>query len=150
MILAHRISAMNSTVELLLPLISEMSKESQLPEVDWSKARRLDFQEMIRSRDGAAARLVSSEIEDGEDFVKEVSSDSTTLLLSQYLDIIKAQQTSRLTLSLSFSPTVPNRRLSKTTRASNQLSTSSDLGSELGASSRLRTKSCSSASSAIR
>lgn len=92
MILAHRISAMNATVELLIPLISEMSKESQLPEVDWSKARRLDFQEMIRSRDGAAARLASSEIEDGDNFEKEVSR----------LAFISTQVSQRMLTHLSF------------------------------------------------
>ncbi|CEH12518.1 antiviral helicase [Ceraceosorus bombacis] len=57
MILAHRISAMQRTADMIAPLAAEMSRQESAPEVDWSRIRRLEFQEALRSRDAYAARL---------------------------------------------------------------------------------------------
>ncbi|CAO1638166.1 unnamed protein product [Sympodiomycopsis kandeliae] len=55
MIMAHRRSAMTRTVEeVLKPAIQEMSTggfKAGHTEVDWSKLRRLDFQEVVKNRD---------------------------------------------------------------------------------------------------
>ena len=58
--MAHRISAMTKAVELLTPIRSSISQAGtgSLPgEVDWSKLRRLDFQEAMRSREAYSSRI---------------------------------------------------------------------------------------------
>ncbi|MCO5589767.1 hypothetical protein L7F22_043736 [Adiantum nelumboides] len=50
MIMALRISAMQRTVSLMIPLIEQMAKRDTIPEVDWSKMRRIDFQELLQQR----------------------------------------------------------------------------------------------------
>ncbi|EPQ26088.1 uncharacterized protein PFL1_06296 [Pseudozyma flocculosa PF-1] len=60
LIMAHRISAMTKAVEALLPLrdaYAALDTGAVPPEVDWSKIRRLDFQEALRSRDSYVGRL---------------------------------------------------------------------------------------------
>ncbi|KAK0566950.1 Antiviral helicase ski2 [Tilletia horrida] len=57
MILAHRISAMQGTVNAMLPFLVEMQEQDVLPEVEWSKLRKLDFQEALRSRDGYISKI---------------------------------------------------------------------------------------------
>jgi antiviral helicase SKI2 len=61
MILAHRISAMNRTIALIQPTIEDLRQSSNLldEEADWTKLRRLDFQEVVRSRDARAAEVSS-------------------------------------------------------------------------------------------
>ncbi|PWN30163.1 putative SKI2-antiviral protein and putative helicase [Jaminaea rosea] len=66
MIMAHRKSAMNRTVDLMREPIAELRVE--LREVDWTKMRRLDFQEALKSRDErgaiAVAHLVDTTLPD--------------------------------------------------------------------------------------
>lgn len=75
MIMAHRISAMNKTVEAMQGPIAEMraagEKAASSQEVEWSKLRRLDFQESLKNRDDRARAVPS--IDEGENFAKEVS-----------------------------------------------------------------------------
>lgn len=77
MIMAHRISAMNRAVDSMRPLIAEMAAHAgslQDFEVDWSKLRRLDFQEAVRGRDQRMEALQKVQVEEGDNFDKEVSS----------------------------------------------------------------------------
>lgn len=75
MIMAHRISAMNRTVELMAPAIEELAARQDLSsqEVDWSKMRRLDFQEAIKSRDDRAKAAIDLQQPEDEQFEKDVS-----------------------------------------------------------------------------
>lgn len=57
MIMAHRKSAMNRTVEAMCEPIADLRKE--LKEVDWTKMRRLDFQEALKSRDERGAIAIA-------------------------------------------------------------------------------------------
>jgi antiviral helicase SKI2 len=50
MIMALRISAMQRTVGQMQPLIKEMSLQDRIPEADWTKVRRIDFQEVVKER----------------------------------------------------------------------------------------------------
>lgn len=51
MIMALRISAMQRTLALMQPLIARMAQQQiGLQEADWSKLRRIDFQEALQSR----------------------------------------------------------------------------------------------------
>lgn len=57
LITAHRISAMNRALSALVPIRTEFSTtEGALKEAEWSKLRRLDFQEAVRSRDSYASK----------------------------------------------------------------------------------------------
>ena len=57
LITAHRISAMNRALALLVPLRASFSSaDGTLHEAEWSKLRRLDFQEAVRSRDSYARK----------------------------------------------------------------------------------------------
>jgi antiviral helicase SKI2 len=73
LILAHRISAMQGAVQDLLPVLQSMQSHEQLPEADWSKLRRLDFQEALRNRDAYTTRVIKSEVHSSEDFEADVS-----------------------------------------------------------------------------
>lgn len=57
MIMALRISAMQRTVEQLKPCIADMSQRKGVAEVDWSKMRRIDFQEAFKERQRYDQRL---------------------------------------------------------------------------------------------
>ncbi|KAN0062287.1 Antiviral helicase ski2 [Thecaphora frezii] len=60
LIMAHRISAMNRAVEALVPLrdsYAALDAFAVPAEVDWSKIRRLDFQEAVRARESYINRL---------------------------------------------------------------------------------------------
>ena len=54
LITAHRISAMNRALSSLAPLRTAFA--SSISEADWTKLRRLDFQEALRSRDSYASK----------------------------------------------------------------------------------------------
>ncbi|KAJ1031674.1 hypothetical protein NDA13_002064 [Ustilago tritici] len=57
LITAHRISAMNRALQALIPICTGFStSEGALKEAEWSKPRRLDFQEAVRSRDSYASK----------------------------------------------------------------------------------------------
>ncbi|CAO1630933.1 unnamed protein product [Parajaminaea phylloscopi] len=79
MIMAHRISAMNRTVDLMKPAIAEMTARCCMEyeeglatlEVDWSKMRRLDFQEARKSRDERSATAMGLFVEEDEHFAKD-------------------------------------------------------------------------------
>ena len=76
MVMALRISAMQRTVEQLLPLIVEMAHQPSFPEVDWSKMRRIDFQEAIKEREKYQERIENYFLQHGfvtlhESFSKE-------------------------------------------------------------------------------
>ncbi len=59
LILAHRISAMQGAVDELTAMLRDSAEAPS--EADWSKLRRLEFQEAIRARDGFAARIKDME-----------------------------------------------------------------------------------------
>lgn len=77
MIMAHRRSAMTRTVEdVLRPVIHEIGRASRLAdvEVEWSKLRRLDFQEVVKNRDDRLEDLKRVEFQEeqrGDAFTKE-------------------------------------------------------------------------------
>lgn len=79
MIMAHRISAMNRTVELMKPAVEEMAARCANSlgsfELDWFKMRRLDFQEALKSRDDRAEAAMKLRIPEDAQFEKEVSDD---------------------------------------------------------------------------
>lgn len=59
LITAHRISAMNRALESLLPIRESFATTTQaegIREAEWTKLRRLDFQEALRSRDSYASK----------------------------------------------------------------------------------------------
>ncbi|CBQ67780.1 probable SKI2-antiviral protein and putative helicase [Sporisorium reilianum SRZ2] len=58
LVTAHRISAMNRALEALLPIRASFAAAPAggMREADWTKLRRLDFQEALRSRDSYAAK----------------------------------------------------------------------------------------------
>ncbi|SPO20957.1 probable SKI2 - antiviral protein and putative helicase [Ustilago trichophora] len=61
LITAHRISAMNRALDLLVPLhttYSTSASEDAIREAEWSKLRRLDFQEALRARDSYARKTL--------------------------------------------------------------------------------------------
>ena len=59
LITAHRISAMNRALGSLIPLHTlYSSSRDALKEAEWSKLRRLDFQEAVRSRDSYARKTL--------------------------------------------------------------------------------------------
>jgi len=54
--------------------VAEMGAADAVPEVDWSRLRRLEFQEALRSRDGYASRLAQhTACTTHESFASEVS-----------------------------------------------------------------------------
>ncbi|SNX81713.1 probable SKI2 - antiviral protein and putative helicase [Melanopsichium pennsylvanicum] len=57
LITAHRISAMNRALSSLVSLHISFSSEDSLREAEWSKLKRLDFQEVVRSRDSYARKV---------------------------------------------------------------------------------------------
>jgi len=72
MILAHRISAMQGAVNAMLPYLVEMAEQEYVPEVEWAKLRKLDFQEALRSRDGYISKVVQQkDILELENFEKD-------------------------------------------------------------------------------
>lgn len=58
LITAHRISAMNRALEALLPIRTTFASADahEIREAEWTKLRRLDFQEALRSRDLYASK----------------------------------------------------------------------------------------------
>ncbi|KAE8180969.1 hypothetical protein CF328_g8987 [Tilletia controversa] len=72
MIMAHRISAMQGAVNAMIPYLLEWSEQGVIPEVEWSKLRKLDFQEALRARDGYVSKIAQqSYILGKEDFAKD-------------------------------------------------------------------------------
>ncbi|KAE8181202.1 hypothetical protein CF328_g8914, partial [Tilletia controversa] len=72
MIMAHRISAMQGAVNAMIPYLLEWSEQGVIPEVEWSKLRKLDFQEALRARDGYVSKIAQqSHILGKEDFAKD-------------------------------------------------------------------------------
>ncbi|KAE8215567.1 hypothetical protein CF327_g1163 [Tilletia walkeri] len=72
MIMAHRISAMQGAVNAMVPFLVEWSEQGVIPEVEWSKLRKLDFQEALRARDGYISKIAQqSHILEKEDFAKD-------------------------------------------------------------------------------
>ncbi|KAK0548177.1 Antiviral helicase ski2 [Tilletia horrida] len=72
MILAHRISAMQGAVNALIPYLVEMAEQKTVPEVEWSKLRKLDFQEALRARDGYVSKIAQQvHVMDNENFAKD-------------------------------------------------------------------------------
>ncbi|CAD6928538.1 unnamed protein product, partial [Tilletia caries] len=72
MIMAHRISAMQGAVNAMIPYLLEWSEQGVIPEVEWSKLRKLDFQEALRARDGYVSEIAQqSHILGKEDFAKD-------------------------------------------------------------------------------
>ncbi|KAK0208953.1 antiviral helicase [Desarmillaria ectypa] len=53
----HIISAMREGVVALASMVSEWSSSGNIPEVEWSKMRSLDFQEVLRSRSAYVQRI---------------------------------------------------------------------------------------------
>ncbi|KII94033.1 hypothetical protein PLICRDRAFT_171718 [Plicaturopsis crispa FD-325 SS-3] len=53
----HRISYMREAIGSLNDLTKEWATSETIPEVDWSKMRSLDFQEILRTRNALAKRL---------------------------------------------------------------------------------------------
>lgn len=70
----HKISAMNKTIGALGEVIEEWTADGNIPEVDWSRMRALDFQESIRTRDALAAKLPNHACLLCADFKDHVSS----------------------------------------------------------------------------
>ncbi len=56
LITAHRISAMNRALEALVAVRSDFCSAEAIREAEWSKLRRLDFQEAVRARDSYALK----------------------------------------------------------------------------------------------
>ncbi|CAD6937428.1 unnamed protein product, partial [Tilletia laevis] len=72
MIMAHRISAMQGAVNAMIPYLLEWSEQGIIPEVEWSKLRKLDFREALRARDGYVSKIAQqSHILGKEDFAKD-------------------------------------------------------------------------------
>lgn len=57
MVERHLVRSLNGTLASLQQVIEEWAGLSEIPEVDWSKMRSLDFQETLRARDALAKRL---------------------------------------------------------------------------------------------
>ncbi|KAF9556418.1 antiviral helicase [Agrocybe pediades] len=57
----HRISRMREAVTSLSVIVEEWSEVGSIPEVDWSRMRSLEFQEILRSRDSLAKNLEGSQ-----------------------------------------------------------------------------------------
>ena len=75
MILAHRISAMQGAVDAVIPTLQQMQASRSMPEADWSKLRRLDFQDTLKSRNGFSARIAKMQVDD-EHFEADVRTGS--------------------------------------------------------------------------
>lgn len=74
LVLSHRKSAMNKTVELMVPLARSLASHSlpaefSMPEASWAKLRRLDFREALSQRDDYTTQLLSNSF-------KEIAEDS--------------------------------------------------------------------------
>ncbi|UZJ57277.1 hypothetical protein CBS101457_006597 [Exobasidium rhododendri] len=96
MIMALRISAMRRTVEQLVPIISTMVQSQEYPEVDWSKIRRIDFQEAVKMREKYSERL--------SDYMKSWQKDPSTFTkeydMTHHRKLLELE-ISRLKLSIS-------------------------------------------------
>lgn len=66
MIMALRISAMQRTIDAMLPIITSMAQTMTPPETDWSKIRRMDFQEVWRERQNFADKVQTFLSESGD------------------------------------------------------------------------------------
>ncbi|KAI0931412.1 hypothetical protein AcV5_005097 [Taiwanofungus camphoratus] len=56
-VFAHRISHMQDAIQSLTAVLEQWLSSKTIPEVDWSRIRSLDFQEILRSRNELAKRL---------------------------------------------------------------------------------------------
>lgn len=64
---------MQGAVQDLLPVLQTLQSHESLPEADWSKLRRLEFQAALRARDAFTARVIESKVRSMEDFEADVS-----------------------------------------------------------------------------
>lgn len=69
----HRISRMREAVRSLAAIVEEWSDTGSIPEVDWSRMRSLEFQEILRARDSLANKLGEYSCVHCPDFVNHVS-----------------------------------------------------------------------------
>ncbi|PWN49830.1 putative SKI2-antiviral protein and putative helicase [Violaceomyces palustris] len=91
LILAHRISAMSRAAQELVDSLQEfLSKGPKVPEADWSKIKRLDFQEALRTRNEKSSRLNQIESpRDDPDFQREYSITHSRKRLQQEADHLR-------------------------------------------------------------
>lgn len=57
----HLISRMNEAIAALRPHVNEWMDVGVITEVDWSRVRDLEFQDLLRSRDSLAKHLGDKE-----------------------------------------------------------------------------------------
>ncbi|CCM03670.1 uncharacterized protein FIBRA_05814 [Fibroporia radiculosa] len=64
----HRISYMNDAIQSLSAVLAQWLQSDDIPEVDWSRIRSLEFQDNLRRRSGLMDRLASCSCTLCEDF----------------------------------------------------------------------------------
>ena len=76
----RKISTLNGVKNELLDMLSEWVATGSIPEVHWgSRIKDLDFQEMIRTRDGVIKRLSTYKCKECPDFDDHVCLYSSRL-----------------------------------------------------------------------
>ncbi|PWZ02626.1 antiviral helicase [Testicularia cyperi] len=94
LIMAHRISAMKRAVELLVPLQSTFAASGEdIKEVEWTKLRRLDFQEALRNRDAYIRKIPQhSHLLQEPDFGKNFGMVHRYKMLTRELEMVMKLQ----------------------------------------------------------
>lgn len=90
--MALRISAMQRTVEQMMPLISQMVASGHIPEADWSKIRSMEFQEAMKERKSLSSLLASAstaEVTSEETFDREYRMMHVRKLLEAEISSLK-------------------------------------------------------------
>lgn len=99
MIMALRISAMQRTVALMIPLIEQIAKSDNVPEVDWSKMRRIDFQELLQQRSQYNDHVIKFIKTSGSGLIKEATFEREYAMMHQRKQLLV--QISRLNRAIS-------------------------------------------------
>ncbi len=68
----HLISRMKEGINSLGSIIQEWMKAGAISEVDWSRLRSLEFQEILRSRDSLIKELKRAQCTECPDFTEHV------------------------------------------------------------------------------
>lgn len=68
-----RKSVINETLNALVDIAAEFQEDGAFPEVDWSKSRKLDFQDALKARTGLVKQQRKRNISFDADFKAHVS-----------------------------------------------------------------------------
>lgn len=68
-----RKSAINETLNALVDIAAEFQEAGSFPEVDWSKSRKLEFQDALKARAGLVKQQRKRKIDFDADFKAHVS-----------------------------------------------------------------------------